>query len=294
MRNFARLLCLMVISFAATQGAQAQSTPTIDKILARGEIAIGHRVASRPFGYIDDTGAVVGYVIDICKYVVEHLKVSLKRPDLKTVYVPADPSNRIPLVMNGTIDLECATTGNTVKRQEQVAFSYSTIFPDTRIAVRKGGGVNIVADLKGKPVSVVAGTVQQKMLLELSQQRGLGVRPVLAKDIAENFLLLETGRADAAINDPILLSAYIAKAKNPDSFMFLPDWSGTPEHDALMMAKGDDRFRALVNEAIVDMIRTGKFEQNYNNWFMRPPYNLPMNDALKRQLEAPNDEPTNL
>ncbi len=294
MRSMVVTACLLATSMLFGEGAAAQSSPTIDKILSRGQIAIGHRVASPPFGYIDNDKQVVGYTIEICKYVAEHIKAALNRLDLKVVYVPADPSNRIPLVQNGTIDLECATTGNTVERQKIVAFSYSTIFPDSRIAVHKGQGINAVADLKGKAVAVLQGTVQQRQLAELDRERGLGIRFELSKDTAENFLLLESGRADAAINDPLLLSTYIAKAKDPGSFMFLPDWAGAPENDAIMVAKGDDRFRLLVNEGIVEMIKSGKFEQNYNNWLNRPPYNLPMNDALKRQMLAPNDDPTNL
>ena len=294
MNALARLACIAIVSGTFVGAAEAQSTPTIDKILARGEIAIGHRVASPPFGYIDDNKQVVGYTIEICRHVVEHLKVALNRPDLRIVYVPADPSNRIPLVQNGTIDLECATTGNTVERQKIVAFSDTTIFPDSRIATRKGSGINSVADLKGKTVSVAQGTAQQKMIQDLDKKLGLGMRIILAKDSPEGFLMLESDRADATINDPILISTYASKSKDPNGYAFLPDWTGATENDAIMIAKGDDKFRALVNEGIVDMMRSGEFEKNYERWLTKPPYSVPMNEALKRQIKAPNDDPTNL
>ncbi len=297
MRPISALLVIgsaLVAPALSASPVAAQSTPTIDKILERGQVTIGHRPSSPPFGYVNDKGEVVGYTVEICRYVVEQLKTALNRPDLRTAYVPADPSNRIPLVQNGTIDLECATTGNTVERQKIVAFSYSTIFPDARFAVRRSSGIASVKDLKGRSVAVLQGTVQQRQLTELDRELKLGIKPVLAKDTAENFLLLETGRVDAALNDPILLSTYIAKSRDAADLTFVPDWSGQPENDAIMMAKGDDRFRSLVNAAIKKMMDSGEFTKNYEKWLMAPPYNLPMNEALKKQMANPTDDPTTL
>ncbi|MGE4242131.1 amino acid ABC transporter substrate-binding protein [Ramlibacter sp.] len=269
--------------------AAAQANPTLDKILARGQIVIGHRTASPPLGYVADNGQVTGYSVEVCKYAAEHIKAALKRPDLKVAFVPVDASNRIPLVQNGTIDMECAGTSNTIERQKVVGFTYNILYIETRIAVRKSGPVRSAADLKGRSVAVMQGTVQQKLLAELDRARGLGVKPVLARDTAEGFLLLETGRADAAINDSLMLASSIHKSREAADFVFLPDWSSPPDVVSIMIAKGDDRFRTLANEGIRKMMSTGEFEKNYNRFFMAAPYMLPMPEPLRQQMRQPND-----
>lgn len=267
----------------------AQSAPTMDKILERGQIVIGHRTASAPLGFVADNGEVTGYSVEVCKYAAEHIKAVLKRPDLKVAFVPVDASNRIPLVQNGTIDMECAGTSNTLERQKVVGFTYNILYIETRFAVRRNGPVKTAADLKGRSVAVMQGTVQQKLLSDLDRQRGLGIRPVLARDTAENFLLLETGRADAAINDSLMLASSIFKSPNAADYVFLPDWSSPPDVVSIMIAKGDDRFRTLANEGIKKMMDSGAFEKNYDRWFMAAPYKLPMPQPLRQQIRQPND-----
>lgn len=285
------LTALLAASFVAVSSMSvfSQETPTIDKILERGQIVIGHRNASPPFGFVADDGSVTGYTVEICKYAAEYLKSKLEKPNLVVAYVPADPSNRIPLIQNGTIDLECAGTGNTFARQDVVQFSYNTFYSETLIAVRKSGGIKSVVDLEGKRVAVPQGTLQVEMLNALATERGLNITPVMGKDATEVFLLLETGRADAAINDPLILSSAFSKSSTPDDFAFLTDWSAPPGASGIMMALGDERFRGIINEGIKDMIATGKFQENYDKWFGGPPYHLPMSQLLKDQMANPND-----
>lgn len=269
----------------------ADETPTIDKIIERGEIVIGHRPASPPFGFIAEDGTVTGYSVEICKYIAEEIKVALGHPELKTVFVPVDAANRVPLVQNGTIDLECAGTGNTAERQKVVSFLYNTMYTDTRIMVRRDSGIKLLADLKGKRVAVPQGAVQQKMIDEISTANGLDITPVMSKDAGDTFRLLDTGRADAAIHVPMELLPFSSKSATPDGFAFIEDWSAPPEQISIMIAKGDEKFRETANAALKGMMDNGKFEENYNAWFLVPPYNLPMPEALRNQIANPNDKP---
>jgi len=287
-----RLVASLAIGTVISAGsALAQETPTIAKILERGEIVIGHRPASPPFGYIAEDGKVTGYSVEICKYVADYLKKALGKPGLKTTFVPVDAANRIPLVQNGTIDLECAGTGNTAERQKVVSFLYNTMYTDTRLMVRKGSGINVVADLKGKRVAVPQGTVQQKMISDLDKKENLGIVAVMSKDASDTFRLLDTGRADAAIHVPMELLPFSSKSSTPDGFTFISDWAAPPEQVSIMIAKGDEKFRAAANAGMKEMMDNGKFEENYKSWFSVPPYNMPMPEALRNQIANPNDKP---
>lgn len=285
-----RFAIITATLLASVSTAVAADTPTIDKIKERGEIVIGHRPASPPFGYIADNGEITGYSVEICKYIAQQIKQDLNQPDLLVRFVTVDAANRIPLVQNGTIDMECAGTGNTVERKKVVSFTYNTIYTATQILVKKGGPIKSVQDLKGRRVAVPQGTAQQKMLDDLDKKLSLGVIPVMAKDAAEEFMLLQTGRAEAAINGPLELANHIAKSKDPAGYEYLPDWESPPEQISVMIAKGDEEFKKLADKGLKKMMTTGEFTKNYSHWFEVPPYNLPMPAALKAQIANPNDK----
>ncbi len=283
------LAVLGLVGLSGPVAAQAP-TPTLDKIKERGEIVIGHRPAAPPFSFAEGSAPATGYTVEVCKYIAEHVKAALKRPDIKTRYVPVDPSNGIPLVQNGTIDMECAGTGNTLERQKVVAFTYNIyIGPGTLILARHD--VKGVADLKGKSVTVQQGTVQQKMLADLDRESKLGIRVVSAKDVAENVMLLDTGRADALINDKVTILPFLARLADPAAYHWLDDWNAPVVLPvSIDINRSDDGFRTMANEAIVAMIKSGEFEKNYDRWFRVPPYDLEMTKAMRQFMVEPTDK----
>jgi glutamate/aspartate transport system substrate-binding protein len=284
------LACLLVALAASPSMSFAQDTPTIDKILERGEIVIGHRPASPPLGFLNSENKATGYSVEICKVIAEGVKAALGKPELRTWYISVDAANRIPLMQNGTVDLECAGTGHTLEREEVVSFLYNINYSETRVLTRQGSGITSVKDLGGKRVAVPQGTTQQAMLEKLAADVGITISPVMAKDAAEAFLLLDTGRADAAIHEPILLAPFVTASSDPKSFVYLEDWTSGAEPSSIMIAKGDEKFREMANAVLKDMMQNGTFEKIYNDWFMVDPYNLPMSKALRDQLANPNDK----
>ena len=269
---------------------------TLKKVRETGVITIGHRDSSIPLSYLDDKLQPVGFSIELCKHVVEAVKAKLALPNLTVKYNPVTSATRLPLVANGTVDIECGSTANMTSRQTQVGFSYTFFVPQFKWITRTNNDVKSADDLRGKTVAVTAGTNTALFVNKLNNEGKLGMTIMQGKDHAESFLLVETGRAGAWMEDDILIAGFRANAKNPVDFKLL-DQSYPSDPYALMIRKDDQQFKSLVDETLAALMRSGEFEKLYTQWFERPippraiNIQLPMSDALKRAVKEPNDKP---
>ncbi|WP_295388886.1 glutamate/aspartate ABC transporter substrate-binding protein [uncultured Thiodictyon sp.] len=278
-----------------TSAVQAQEpTGTLKKIEETHSITLGHRESSIPFSYYDDQQRVIGYSQEIALKIVDALKRDLKLPDLAVKLNPVTSQNRIPLVQNGTVDLECGSTTNNLERQQQVAFSNSIFVVGTRLLTRKDSGIHDFADLAGKTVVTTAGTTSERLLRKLNEDKQMGMRIVSAKDHGESFLMLETGRAVAFMMDDALLYGELAKAKRPG------DWAvvGTPaslEAYGCVLRKDDPQFKQLVDATIAELETGGAAKAIYRKWFESPippkglNLNFPLSAEMVKLYANPND-----
>ena len=274
----------------------AELTGTLKKIKESGTITLGHRDSSIPFSYIADaSGKPVGYSHDVQLAIVEGLKKQLDMPDLKIKYNLVTSQTRIPLVQNGTVDVECGSTTNNVERQQQVDFSVGIFEIGTRLLSKKDSPYKDFDDLKGKNVVTTAGTTSERILKAMNADKQMGMNVISAKDHGEAFNMLESGRAVAFMMDDALLAGEMAKAKKPT------DWAvtGTPQSYEIygcMVRKGDPEFKKAVDDAIVAYYKSGKINDTYNTWFQSPipPKGLnlmfPMSDELKALIANPTDK----
>ena len=286
--------CLLV---GAEAPAAAQDLEgTLKKVKETGIFTVGYRESSLPLSYLDDKLKPVGFSIELCKHVVDAVKAKLGMPDLNVKYNPVTSATRIPLVANGTVDIECGSTANMTSRQQQVGFSYTFFVPQFKWIVRADSNIKSAEDLRGKTVAVTAGTNTALFVNKINNEENLGMTITQGKDHAESFLLVETGRASAWMEDDVLLAGFRANAKSPADFKLL-DKSYPSDPYALMIRKDDPQFKALVDEALAQLMRGGEFEQLYTQWFQRPippkgvNMDLPMSDALKHDIKEPNDKP---
>jgi glutamate/aspartate transport system substrate-binding protein len=282
------LICAPVVA--------AELTGTLKKIKDSGTITLGHRDSSIPFSYFGDTSKQpVGYSHDLQLKVVEELKKELALPDLKVRYNLVTSQTRIPLVQNGTVDLECGSTTNNIERQHQVDFSVGIFEVGTRLLARKSSGINDFEDLKGKNVVTTAGTTSERLIKSMNADKAMGMNVISAKDHGESFLMLESNRAVAFMMDDALLAGEMAKAKKPD------DWHvvGTPQSFEIygcMVRKGDEGFKKVVDKALSDTFASGEINDIYNKWFLQPVppkglnLNFPMSDELKKLIAEPTDK----
>ncbi len=291
LRAFAALLCLG----APLRLAAEEPAGTLKKIRDSGVIALGHRESSIPFSYYDDKQQVVGYSQDVALRIVDAVKQELKVPGLEVKLVPVTSQNRIPLVQNGTVDIECGSTTNNLERQKQVAFSNSLFIVRTRLLTRKDSGIKDFPDLAGKNAVVTAGTTSERLLRKLNEEKKLGLKITSAKDHGESFLILESGRAAAFMLDDVLLSGEVAKARKPAEWVV----TGTPqsrEAYGCSMRKDDKPFKALVDRTIADMETSGQILPIYEKWLQKPVppkglnLNFPLNDEMKALFKNPNDK----
>ncbi|MYN00495.1 transporter substrate-binding domain-containing protein [Pseudoduganella sp. DS3] len=286
------ILCLCVATTAAAQDA----TGTLAKIKRSGQIVLGVRDGSVPFSYLDDKQQYQGYSVDLCLKIVEHLKAQLAMPGLKVAYNPVTSANRIPLMANGTIDLECGSTTNNAERQQQVAFAPTMFVISSRLLTKKSSGIRSLADMKGKTLVATAGTTSLKQLTVLNGQRGLGMKIVTGRDHPESFLMLETGRAVAEANDDILLAAQVASAKAPGDYVMGSE-ALSVEPYGIMLRKGDAPFKQAVDTALAKVYQSPEMARIYDKWFMQPipprgvNLKFPMPAALKAVLAKPTDSP---
>lgn len=290
-RKLRHLLPLVVMMACASVTALAG---TLDKIKGTGVITLGVRESSIPFSYYDNQQRAIGYSIDLCNLVVKALKDKLNLPNLSVHEVPTTSQNRIPLVNNGTVDLECGSTTNNTERQRQVDFSYTTFVIGTRLLVKKNSGIEDFPDLVGKNVVTTAGTTSEKILREMNVKQHMNMNIISAKDHAEAFLTMSSGRAAAFMMDDALLYGQVAKLADRSAYAVV----GKPqsfEAYALMMRKNDPAFKAVVDETLAQAMKSGAAEAIFKKWFQNPiPPNgidlqFPMSKELRERFERPND-----
>jgi glutamate/aspartate transport system substrate-binding protein len=270
---------------------------TLKKIKETGVINIGYRDSSIPFSYLDDNQKPVGFAIDICARIVDAVKSELKLDKLTVEFNPVTSSTRIPLLANGTIDLECGSTTNNADRLKQVAFTNTHFLTATRFVAKKSSNLHSIDDLKGKTVVSSAGTTNIKQLTEANAARNLSINIIPAKEHAESFLMVETDRAAAVVLDDVLLASFVAGSKDPDSYMMSKDAFSKPEPYGIMLRKDDPAFKKVADAATAALFTSGEGERLYDKWFMQkiPPkglnLNTPISPELKAEFAKPSDSP---
>jgi len=292
-----RKAALLVATLGLFAGAaHAQDAGTLKKIKDTGVISLGYRESSIPFSYYDEQQNVIGYSHEFMMKVVDAVKQKLNTPGLKIRLTPVTPQNRIPLVQNGTVDLECGSTTNNVEREQQVTFSNTIFVIGTRLMTRKDSGIKGWLDLKGKTVVTTAGTTSERLLRRMNQDKGMGMNIISAKDHEEAFQALASGRASAFMMDDALLAGERAKSGRPAEFVIL----GAPQSEeayGCMMRKNDPEFKKVVDGAIAKIETSGEADQIYQKWFESPippkglNLNFPENDAIRALFKSPNDKP---
>ncbi|MGE0333468.1 MAG: transporter substrate-binding domain-containing protein [Ramlibacter sp.] len=288
-----------VLALALSAGAFAQAQPldgTLKKIQDTGTITLATRTASVPFNYLDDDNRQAGYAWEIAQRVTERVRQVTGRADLKIRTVEVTPQTRIPLVANQTVDLECSSTTHNLERENQVGFSVSYFATGARLLVRAGSPVQNWKDLKGVNVAVGAGTTTERLLRQMNEQQQLGANVLLAPDINEGFLMLESGRAGALMQDAVGLYAVGARLRNPDQWKVVGD-ALEPEAYGCMLRKGDTRFKALVDDTIVGMMKSGEMRKLYDKYFNAPlklrgglNLNMPMQPLIDNLIKNPSDK----
>jgi glutamate/aspartate transport system substrate-binding protein len=289
-------IAAVLICIGASQLAPAHSqdlTGTLPKIKKNGAVTLGVRDGSIPFSYLDDKQQYIGYSVDLCMKVVAALRTELGLPNLKVVMNPVTSANRIPLMANGTIDLECGSTTNNLERQQQVGFAPTMFVIGSRLLTKKSSNIRTLADMKGKTLVATAGTSTLKQMTMLNKEQNLGMTILVAKDHPESFLMLETGRAVAEANDDILLAAQVANAKEPAQFEISKEPLSVEPY-GIMLRKGDPAFKKVVDAAIVKVYKSDEITRIYNKWFVSPipPKQINLNFPMPPQLKAVFANPT--
>lgn len=281
---------LPLIPLASAQGV---TMPTLDRIRQNGAIYVGHREASIPFSYLagDDP---VGYSMDLCQGIVVAIRAKLGAPSLPVVFVPANSSTRLLLLMTGAIDLECGSTTNTKTRQNQVAFSVTTFVSGIKALVRKDSGTERLADLNGKVVATTAGSTTERAVRTAMAARNASVRFKSARDHGESLMMVVSRQADAFALDDAVLAGLLAGLPDRDQYRLLEENFGLEPY-AIGLRKDDPDFKKLVDDALIAMMGSGELERLYEKWFMAPiPPNkvnlrIPMSDMLRDMLRNPSD-----
>jgi glutamate/aspartate transport system substrate-binding protein len=297
MKQWRTIACTLAIACCAEQACAQELIGTLKNIKETGAITLGYRESSIPFSYLDDSQKPIGYAMDICLEIVEAVKKELKLEKLEVKLNPVSSSARIPLMANGTIDLECGSTTNNADRLKQVAFTNTHFLTATRFVSKKSSKLNSIDDLKGKPVASTSGTTNIKQLTEANAARNLGINIIPAKEHAESFLLVETDRAVAAVLDDILLASFVAGSKDPDAYVISTDAFSKPEPYGIMLRKDDPAFKKVVDDATAALYTGGGGQKIYDKWFTQkiPPKGLNLNTSigseLKNEFAKPSDSP---
>jgi glutamate/aspartate transport system substrate-binding protein len=292
MRLKAMIMTIAAIGLLA--GTAVAQEGTLKKIKDTGTITIGHRESSVPFSYYDDKQQVVGYAMDLCSKIVDAVKKNLKLAKLDVKLQPVTSATRIPLIANGTVDLECGSTTNNLEREKQVSFTITHFVTANRFVSKKSAKLKKLDDLKGKTVVSTSGTTNIKQITELNTEKNLGLTILPAKDHAEAFLMVETGRSAAFVMDDILLYSLVASAKEPKDYEISAD-ALSVEPYGIMLRKDDPAFKKVVDDAMIAVYKSGEINKIYDKWFLKPippkgvNLNVPMGAAFKKVVANPTD-----
>lgn len=290
-----KLSALMAAVLLAAAATGAQAADTLAKIAESGKITLAYRESSVPFSYLDGNKPI-GFSVELSNAVVEAVKKKLNKPHLEVALLPVTSANRIPLLQNGTVDLECGSTTNNTARGKDVAFAINHFYTGTRLLVKKSSMIKNYADLAKKPVATTTGTTNALVMRKYNTEKNLDMDIVLAKDHADAFLLVESDRAAAFAMDDILLFGQIANAKNPGDFEVVGD-ALQVEPYGCMLPKDDPAFKKVVDDTIIGLMKSGEFEKMYDKWFMQPipprgtSLGLPMSPQLRENIKSPSDKP---
>ncbi len=286
-----------LVAAAFALAAQAQElTGTLKKIKDTGTIALGTRESSGALAFTLGDGKYVGFHTEMADRIAADLQKQLKLAKLDVKYQPVTSQNRIPLVQNGTVDLECGSTTNNAARQKDVAFAMTTYVEEGRIVVKANSPIKGIADLNGKTVATTTGTTSVQTLRKNKRAANMDFKEVFGKDHADSFLLLESGRADAFVMDGQILAGLVSKSKNPADYKILTEVLSV-EPIACMIRKDDPAFKKAVDGSINAMVKSGDLAKMYEKWFVQPipPANtrvgLPLSEATKNAWNNPNDKP---
>jgi glutamate/aspartate transport system substrate-binding protein len=293
-KSFLAGAAIVATAFAVVGTAHAEDT--LKKIKDSGTITEGVRESSGALAFTLGDGKYTGFHYDVCAHIIADIQKQLGMAKLETKYQPVTSQNRIPLVQNGTVDLECGSTTNNATRQKDVAFAPALYVEEVRIAVKASSGIKSIADLNGKTVATTTGTTSVQLLRKNKRAAGMDFKELNGKDHSDSFLLLETGRADAFVMDGQILAGLISKSKNPADYAIVGEVLSV-EPIAIMYRKDDPAFRKAVDDSVRNLIKSGEVAKLYDKWFMQPipPSNtkvgLPASDATKAAWANPNDKP---
>lgn len=295
-KAFLKIAAIAAIGVISVSNVEAQTpTGTLKKIKDSGQITLGIRESSIPFSYLDDSQKSIGYSIDLCNKIVDSVKKKLKLSTLKVNYTPVTSQTRIPLIVNGTIDLECGSSTNTLERQKQVDFSVAHFIASVRIAVKANSGIKSIGDLDGKAVVTTSGTTSDRYVKQNEQGKNIDVKNVYGKDHAESFEILSSGRAVAFVLDDVLLAGLIARSKNPKEFIIVgPSLSTEPY--GIILRKDDPQFKKVVDDTLIAIFKSGEINKIYDKWFTSPippkgiNLNLPISPKLREAFKNPSDK----
>ncbi|MEQ4617073.1 MAG: amino acid ABC transporter substrate-binding protein [Corticimicrobacter sp.] len=291
-----KILMSAIVAGSALASLSVAHADTLGKIADSGQITLAYRESSVPFSYLVGPNEPVGFSVEIAKAVAEEVKKQLGKPDLKVNWQSVTSQNRIPLLANGTIDLECGSTTNNSTRAQDVAFATNHFYTGTRLLTKKSSGIQNYEDLKGKNIATTTGTTNFQVLRRYDREHNLGMNILSGKDHADSFLLVETGRALAFGMDDILLFGLIANSKDPSAYEVVGE-ALQVEPYACMLRKDDPKFKELVDGVINGMMDSGQFATLYDTWFMQPippsnvPLGLPMSEELKKNITEHSDKP---
>jgi glutamate/aspartate transport system substrate-binding protein len=289
------LIALATFAVVSTTASSQETQSTLAKVQGGNSISIGHRETSVPFSYVDTNNQVIGFSQDLCNRIIDAVKARTGHPDLHVRFVPVTSQNRIPLVQNGTVDLECGVTTNLTSRQNQVTFSDTFFVATTRLLTRKDSGIKDFADLAGKTVVTNQGTTSERLLRKMNEEKKMNMQIISAKDYGEGRVTLETGRAVAYMMDDVLLAGARSLTARPADWVIV----GTPQSSeayGFMLRKDDPEFKKLVDDVMVRAMKSGDIKTMYDKWFMKPVppkginFDFPMSEALEKLYAAPNDK----
>lgn len=289
-----QLIALAILA-ATGSAVMAQANDTLAKVKASGSITMGVRDSSGALSYTLGDGKYAGYHVEVCQRIIADIEKAVGKK-LEVKYTPVTSQNRIPLVQNGTVDIECGSTTNNATRQKDVSFVVTTYVEEVRIAVKANSGITSIAQLNGKNVATTTGTTSVQLLRKHERATGMDFKEVFGKDMADSFLLLDSGRADAFVMDGQILAGNIATAKNPADFKIVGEVLSV-EPIAIMIRKGDVAMKKLSDDTVKGLIKSGELAKMYDKWFMQPipPKNtkvgLPLSEATKAAWATPNDNP---